>query len=74
MFSKVNTNNLNIFPDKMIGLNGLGIDLVIIFAVHFCIGDSSCSDIVECVSPFKSARMSISFYRVSIDYDFYIYI
>lgn len=51
----------------MIGLHGLGIDLVIIFAVHFYIGDSSCSDVVECVSPFKSARMSI-------DYGFYIYI
>ena len=51
----------------MIGLHGFGIDLVIIFAVHFYIGDSSCSDVVECVSPFKSARMSI-------DYGFYIYI
>ena len=51
----------------MIGLHGFGIDLVIIFAVHFYIGDSSCSDVVECVSTFKSARMSI-------DYGFYIYI
>ena len=35
--------------------------------VETSIGDSSCSDVVECVSPFKSARMSI-------DYGFYIYI